>query len=31
MVMKSELLWVWVPSFFIVVASTVIRFLASRN
>jgi inner membrane protein len=30
-VMKSELLWVWVPSFFIVAVSTVIRFLASRG
>jgi inner membrane protein len=31
MVMKSEFLWVWLPSFFIVVVSTVIRFVASRD
>jgi inner membrane protein len=31
MVIKSELLWIWLPSFLIVVVSTVIRVLASRQ
>ena len=31
MVIKSELLWVWLPSFLIVVISTVIRVVAGRH
>jgi len=31
MVMKSEFLWVWLPSLFMVVVSTVIRLVASRG
>jgi inner membrane protein len=31
MVMKSEFLWVWLPSFFIVSVSTIIRFVAPRD
>ena len=31
MVIKSELLWVWLPSFLMVVISTVIRVVAGRH
>ena len=31
MVIKSELLWVWLPSFLMVVVSTVIRVMAVRH
>lgn len=31
MVIKSELLWIWMPSFFVAFVSMVVRFLTARN